>query len=353
MCAGKNALWEKFLEASGRNLSEDPPARDFTVESGGYGYETAMGRACWPSRDPIGEEGGVNLYGIVGNDAVGSVDFLGQYPSIDQIADVEQVLNKMANPVLSDLWLTDKVRNKLPYGRDSLTETSAALFYFASQFDTGKDDDGGNNFIYTCKCGWIDLGHFFQSAAASALLSDSLKSRGWPGLLAKNAAIEATYAAGFALETHQAIAHMTRGRGPIWRALKLLDRIMGDPLKLGPQDYVTNQRGTDGWSTSAFTLEDLPSDYLGAQFGANAGRFGSASQALEGIRSLLREKLRNCGAVAPNSCLKNEARQHEQNAKNHRWFGGFGSGSETFNFTRTPKRGINHNCVCDENNNPR
>jgi len=31
----------------------------------------------WPSRDPIGERGGMNLYGMVGNDAVNWWDFLG------------------------------------------------------------------------------------------------------------------------------------------------------------------------------------------------------------------------------------------------------------------------------------
>ena len=34
----------------------------------------------WPSRDPIGEKGGVNLYGFVGNDGVGRVDLLGMDP---------------------------------------------------------------------------------------------------------------------------------------------------------------------------------------------------------------------------------------------------------------------------------
>ena len=76
-CAEKNALWEKFLEASGRNLSDALPSPDFAMESEGYGYETAMGRACWPSRDPIGERGGVNLYAMVGNDTVDRWDYLG------------------------------------------------------------------------------------------------------------------------------------------------------------------------------------------------------------------------------------------------------------------------------------
>jgi hypothetical protein len=38
-------------------------------------YDPLTGR--WPSRDPIEEEGGVNLYGFVGNSAVDDVDVLG------------------------------------------------------------------------------------------------------------------------------------------------------------------------------------------------------------------------------------------------------------------------------------
>jgi RHS repeat-associated protein len=50
-------------------------------------YDTLTGR--WPSRDPIGERGGVNLYGFVGNDGINSVDsdgrmsFPGANPPID------------------------------------------------------------------------------------------------------------------------------------------------------------------------------------------------------------------------------------------------------------------------------
>ena len=39
-------------------------------------YDPGAGR--WLNRDPIGEEGGVNLYGMVGNDAVNAFDVLGQ-----------------------------------------------------------------------------------------------------------------------------------------------------------------------------------------------------------------------------------------------------------------------------------
>ena len=40
-------------------------------------YDPRTGR--WASRDPIGEEGGFNLYGFMGQDAINSWDILGMY----------------------------------------------------------------------------------------------------------------------------------------------------------------------------------------------------------------------------------------------------------------------------------
>ncbi len=42
-------------------------------------YSPETGR--WLNRDPIGEEGGLNLYGFVGNDGMNGWDFLGNYAS--------------------------------------------------------------------------------------------------------------------------------------------------------------------------------------------------------------------------------------------------------------------------------
>jgi RHS repeat-associated protein len=40
-------------------------------------YDPATGR--WPSRDPIGERGGLNLYGFVGNNGINKVDYFGLF----------------------------------------------------------------------------------------------------------------------------------------------------------------------------------------------------------------------------------------------------------------------------------
>ena len=42
--------------------------------------KTASGIPYWPSRDPIEEEGGFNLYGFVGNNGIGRVDLWGMSP---------------------------------------------------------------------------------------------------------------------------------------------------------------------------------------------------------------------------------------------------------------------------------
>jgi RHS repeat-associated protein len=75
---------KKGTAAAKRVPVEAPPFRFSTKYEDGetglvyYGYRyyaPVWGR--WVSRDPIGERGGLNLYGMVGNDAVNWVDYLG------------------------------------------------------------------------------------------------------------------------------------------------------------------------------------------------------------------------------------------------------------------------------------
>jgi len=53
----------------------------FTPGSRACGYKTPSGRTKWPSRDPIGQEGGWNLYGFVGNAPIDSYDSDGRQPA--------------------------------------------------------------------------------------------------------------------------------------------------------------------------------------------------------------------------------------------------------------------------------
>ncbi|MBU6303731.1 MAG: hypothetical protein KGS60_19460, partial [Verrucomicrobia bacterium] len=72
-----------LLQATGPFAENNPwrfstkPVDEFTGQYfyGYRDYDPAQGR--WLSRDPLGEAGGVNLYGFVGNDGVGQIDLLG------------------------------------------------------------------------------------------------------------------------------------------------------------------------------------------------------------------------------------------------------------------------------------
>ena len=48
-----------------------------TQEKSCYHYETASGRSNWPNRDPIAEQGGLNLYGFLLNDGINLIDIAG------------------------------------------------------------------------------------------------------------------------------------------------------------------------------------------------------------------------------------------------------------------------------------
>jgi len=63
---------------SSKSARKSPENRDFPACVAYYGYryyDPVTGR--WPSRDPIGERGGINLYGFVRNNTVALSDFLG------------------------------------------------------------------------------------------------------------------------------------------------------------------------------------------------------------------------------------------------------------------------------------
>jgi RHS repeat-associated protein len=64
------------LSAPARKIgSKNRRSRPCVAYYGYRYYDPQTGR--WPSRDPIEEEGGLNLYGLVGNDGVNGVDYLG------------------------------------------------------------------------------------------------------------------------------------------------------------------------------------------------------------------------------------------------------------------------------------
>jgi len=73
----KNRVWDFFDEPTKPRPANRPRTQQPRRENRPCSYKTASGRPYWPSRDPIEERGGVNLYGFVGNNGVNKWDRLG------------------------------------------------------------------------------------------------------------------------------------------------------------------------------------------------------------------------------------------------------------------------------------
>ena len=73
----ENRVGDFFCEAGECVGNNRLASRIATKGKSSYSYETASGRPVWPNRDPIGERGGWNLYGFVGNDVLNDYDMLG------------------------------------------------------------------------------------------------------------------------------------------------------------------------------------------------------------------------------------------------------------------------------------
>lgn len=84
-----------FLSRAGgrrvRVRSQNRRPRPGVADYGYRYYDPVTGR--WPSRDPIEEEGGVNLYGFVGNDGVNEWDLLGLLTKSDECSEKKHVGN--------------------------------------------------------------------------------------------------------------------------------------------------------------------------------------------------------------------------------------------------------------------
>ena len=75
----KTRVWGSCAWPSGRPSRQGRRARTIATGSTACAYKTVSGRTKWLSRDPIGEEGGLNLYGFVGNDPNNYVDSTGLF----------------------------------------------------------------------------------------------------------------------------------------------------------------------------------------------------------------------------------------------------------------------------------
>jgi hypothetical protein len=220
--------------------------------------------------------------------------------------------------------------NIINYVLANVNESTLALIYLGTtEFDPGKADEGGNRFVYTCRCGWIDLGHFFSSAGGAAVFQDISKP----------------------------LANLTGGDA-YYSLVASFGAFAGGVGVEFQQMYDKTTKPVDGWSASAWTLEDLPSDWLGAFFGPEVPGtdFG---QSFERIKTQMASLFQRCGAVNPHTQIGNKTAGDYLNADaaaygEAAFQKGFNSykGVDPYNYTPFPKQTRSHCKVCDKDNNP-
>ncbi|MEI6607232.1 MAG: hypothetical protein WCP35_18120 [Verrucomicrobiota bacterium] len=74
---GKNRVWDFFRLSNETHPANRRQSAQPRRKIGPTPTKTVSGIPYWPSRDPIEEKGGSNLYGFVGNDGVDRWDHLG------------------------------------------------------------------------------------------------------------------------------------------------------------------------------------------------------------------------------------------------------------------------------------
>jgi len=209
----------------------------------------------------------MNKYRAWSNRPTTTVDAKGLYVDPDRITSVDGALERLRE---AQQWLDSlQTAMRLAYSTAGLGNAKATQRAIKSVFDfmakdptlvamaakairvnPGFKSHGGNAFVFTCVCGWIDMGHFFFYASIARLL--------------RRLGVEKHVAAGLSTLL-SAAGEESQGRGP------------------------------QGWRESYYTFEDLPSNLLGAAFGANLGDDMTGAE----IDAAFKKLLKKCGAIDP------------------------------------------------------
>ena len=125
----KTASWGSDQPASDR-LGDASPAEHESIRIGeACEYESAPGRTAWLSRDPIEEDGGVNLYGYVNNDPANLRDALGLEPNLNLFPPGSEIYNnaQKMKPNGTCYMVTAHGTSKQVYGPDNTTVSPTEL----------------------------------------------------------------------------------------------------------------------------------------------------------------------------------------------------------------------------------
>jgi hypothetical protein len=101
----------------------------FTPGSRACAYKTASGLGNWPNRDPIGERGGMNLYGFVGNQPVDEIDIFGLWASLYGFSEHQDMTGRAFDAVNEGADVDDackaRIRNYLQLANKDQDDNSA------------------------------------------------------------------------------------------------------------------------------------------------------------------------------------------------------------------------------------
>ena len=139
---------------------EPPQVLDRVPETTPRDYEPASGRPKWPSRDPIGERGGKNLYGMVRNNPIRYVDTDGRV--LFDVGGGPQSSHSTSDPTTDFLDRNHPNRDRSSDdGRRSTSQNNACIGGVAAACDNhypGTDQDprgrstlGPNSHCYKTK----------------------------------------------------------------------------------------------------------------------------------------------------------------------------------------------------------
>jgi len=249
-----------------------------------------------------------------------------------RIASKEAVLAKIKN-----------IADSSGKGKEPAEANLARLGKLGIGFNPGATkEEKDNAFVYTCHCGWIDMGHFFISAALAYGVGYQrrrleIRVEGIPRTIDDLLAVgldKLTPELDLLLKTVPG----NQGRNVLSDVRKLLKsgeprdialtfgywmefvqqvaKVVSDPgnnfpdgLKQWLKDYQRMVKsvapewleGTiEGSARSAFTMEDLPSDCYGAAFGQDVWKqTDGAKMDSSPIHGLMKEFFSECGAVFP------------------------------------------------------
>jgi len=143
----KNRVWEIFSESNNSRPRNRRQVQQLHRKNRPTPTKTVSGIPVWPSRDPIEEEGGINLYGFVGNNGVNGWDILG----LKIWSEDHETHGSIAvfTSYTATVTLTyDSTECKVTAGSPQLTGVS---WLTSNTADVVVDHDSEETFTITCK----------------------------------------------------------------------------------------------------------------------------------------------------------------------------------------------------------